>query len=355
MKIKHVGSILLGRAMLALLLTGMVLVKQFNRPMGPSLALAAPNAPDSAPAETIQKSSADQAAQAPQAAPAAAAQATATQASAKFCGNTGAMTILVIGSDADPNLPPLGADLVRYVKVDFDQQKVVVFTFPRSLWLNTKPLAEQNIQATTLGETYHFQYTAAQQKAASTDEQKLVVSASQAVAQTIYDNFGLQPDHYVTVKLSNLPKMIDTIGGVAIDNPQRLVAQYIPPVTFPAGKQTLSGIQASSYVRWVDATHSDWDRIARQNLVLDALRAQMLTPNTLTKLPDLFTQLADAIVTDLSPENVTDLTCVMKSLPKDKIVQEKIPPEMVSTGPSGSMKPDMTKIQELLKTLEMVP
>ena len=97
--------------------------------------------------------------------------------------------------------------------MDFDQQHVVVFTFPRSLWLPTQELADLKIDATTLGQSYEYRYLAAKKQATQIDEKTLVVRASQTVAQTVYDSFAIKPDHYLTIKLTNLPQMVDTIGG----------------------------------------------------------------------------------------------------------------------------------------------
>ena len=97
MKIKF-GTILLGLLMVALLASGMLLAQQYQKPLGPAMAMAAQN---------VAAVAAD--------APTATAAPAATQSTAKFCGASGKLTILVVGSDADPYNPPIGADLVRYV------------------------------------------------------------------------------------------------------------------------------------------------------------------------------------------------------------------------------------------------
>jgi anionic cell wall polymer biosynthesis LytR-Cps2A-Psr (LCP) family protein len=105
--------------------------------------------------------------------------------------------------------------------------------------------------------------------------------------------------------------------------------------TFEVGQQTLNDMQTDSHIRFSDAIHSDWDRIARQNLILQALYKKLENPATLPKIPGFFTQLSDSIVTDISAENVTDLTCVLQSVSEENIVQQKVRPEMVVSGPES--------------------
>jgi LCP family protein required for cell wall assembly len=340
MKIKNLGVIFYSLLMVGLLAGSIFLVRQYYQPLGPAMTLSSANiAPAAQVAPTPTPSSSQAAASAP----------------APFCGQTGKMVILVVGDDTGSNIYPPGSDLVRYVQVNFDQQKITIFTFPRDLWLKTLTLADQKIDATTIGKTYHFAMQAAQAKATDSDEKKQVVLAAQAVAQTVLDNFGLKPDHYVAVKLSNLPKLVDAVGGVTINNPTRIETPYNPPFIFEVGPQTLNGLQTTSYVRFADYTHTDSERITRQNLVLQSLYKKLEDPANLAKIPTFFTQLADSVVTDLSAENVTDLTCMLKSVGEDHVFQERVQPDMVTAGPeAGSQLPDLARIIELLRSLGLL-
>jgi LCP family protein required for cell wall assembly len=267
------------------------------------------------------------------------------------------MVILVVGDDANPTIDPPGSDLIRYVQIDFDHQKVIIFTFPRSLWVKTPVLADQKIDATTLGKTYHFASLAAQARDPKPEEKQQIVDASQMVAQTVLDNFDLKPDHYLAVKVSNLPQVIDAVGGVTVDNPYPFTTEkYDKVYTFAIGTQNLNGLQTTAYVRYISATHPDSDRIIRQNLVIQSLYKKLEDPGILPKIPGFFSQLADSIVTDLSAENVTTLTCVLKSVGDDQIIQEQVHPDMITPGPeAGSQLPDLEKIKGLLKSLDMLP
>jgi len=323
-----------------------VLIRQMTQnPLGPALAVSELNKEPEGIAVSGSEGK-------PQAAVAAVKKPTETP--KRWCGNKGSLTILVVGSDAEPYVWRRGADLVRYVKVDFDAHKVTIFSLPRDLWLDTSKIKALNMEATTLGQVYDFGYTVTPPEANAKTDQHQVVEATNMVAQTVFDAFGLAPDHYVAVKLSSFPEMIDTIGGLTIEVPERMVTTSDPPVTFDPGVQTMDGERTAWYVRHLGNDMTEWDRMQRQNLVLDALYEKLEDPAILTKVPELFKQFTEAIVTDLSPEQVADLACVLKEVPDNQIVKETVHAEMVSVQPDRVMIPDLKLIKELLKTSGML-
>ena len=269
---------------------------------------------------------------------------------APFCGRTGSLKILVVGSDANGGTIPPGADLVRVVKVDFEQKKIIVFAFPRDLWVNTPSLAAQRINATTLGRVYDYAYKAGQLENLG-DDRPQVVNGTLAVAQTLNDNYELSPEHYVTIKLSNLPQMIDTLGGIIVNVPALLrTDRYV----FRPGTQLLNGAMTASYIRYLDTT--EWERISRQDLVLGALRQKLLSPAVLPSLPELLRLSSDSIVTSLGAEQIGSLACVLKESGNVQIVQDNVHADMVMAGPQPrSMLPNVKAVQDLLRQLTLIP
>jgi len=350
MKLKHLGYLLIGLFLILLGAVAVIAVQWFNQPMGPTMALSVSA---NGPAAAVLAKATPTALQ--PAAPTALPSATSEQ---KFCGNTGQMMIAVVGSDSNPNVPPPGSDLVRYVQVDFDSQKVTIYTFPRGLWLDSPDLKDLKIAQTTLGKSYDYRYRAEEAKAnqdGADKETRAVVKAGQTVAQTVLDNFGVRPDHYVVIKLTQLPKLVDAVGGVTVDNPSYFETNYGEKFIFAEGPVELDGVKMASYVRFADATHSDWERIARQNLVLNALTKKLEDPATLSMIPNFFKELADSFVTDLSAENITDLTCVLKSVKDENTIKEQVHSEDVKPGPEPlSFLPDVEKIIAQLKGLGFV-
>ncbi len=75
------------------------------------------------------------------------------------------------------------------------------------------------------------------------------MTATRGVAQVLADNFGIQPDHYLTITESVFPKLVDIFGGVEVDVPQAINSKDF---NLAAGKQILNGAQADRYIRYID-------------------------------------------------------------------------------------------------------
>ncbi len=229
----------------------------------------------------------------------------------KTCGQTGAMTILFVGSDSIGGVPPFGADSVRLIKVDFDAQKVAVVTFPRDLMVQTAALNNPSMAQQRLGLTFMY----ASQAAAGTPIEKNA-AAAKVLAQVMLDDFAVRPDYYLTVQMNSLASMIDTIGGVELTIPAAITTDH--HINFSAGKQTLSGALSTEYVRSLNPG-GEAARTARQNEFIKALQTKVISASILPRVPTLLTQFKDAVVTDLSPEQLVNLACLTEKMPKDNI------------------------------------
>ena len=124
-------------------------------------------------------------------------------------------------------------------------------------------------------------------------------------------------------------------------------------MSFQAGEQTLNGIQTATYARaFLD---TDLSRIERDNFMVMALRQKLLDPSIWLKIPELFSQFKDAVVTDLSFEQVNHLACLMRKVPTSAIIQEGVKVEWTTPGPEGSLLWDKASVLNRLKELGIIP
>jgi anionic cell wall polymer biosynthesis LytR-Cps2A-Psr (LCP) family protein len=157
----------------------------------------------------------------------------------------------------------------------------------------------------------------------------------------------------MTIDLSQIPAMVDAVGGIPVNVPYDTTDPYIG-TTIRAGQQTLSGEQFIAYARAIP--DSDFGRIQRNNLLLSALREKALDPAMLGRLPQLYEQFNEVIVTDLSPEQINHLTCLLQEVPKEAIIQDQVRQEWTSPGPqAGSFLWDKTQVINQLKALGLIP
>ena len=111
------------------------------------------------------------------------------------------------------------------------------------------------------------------------------------LAETIKENFGVAVDHYVVVNFTTVIKMVDLMGGLQVEVPQRYCYQGVgvPKYTcINKGNQTLNGTEFLVYWRIRDygKTHmSDLSRIQRQ---IDLLLGTDLKDQVISKLSPSF-------------------------------------------------------------------
>jgi anionic cell wall polymer biosynthesis LytR-Cps2A-Psr (LCP) family protein len=289
--------LLLGLDILALLALGTVTVYAFyTRPLGPSLKL---DVPSSGKAD-IQAEKQAAAPAAPQA--------------QKTCGSSGVQNLFVIGR-ASPNPAGLyGADAIRLVVVDYDAPAAGILGLPNELWVDTPVLADLDVDQTSLNMVYQLVWEAN----ANNPDHVRAQKATQALAQTIVDNFTFVPDNYVTVEEEPFILFIDNLGGVEVNLPEAVDGTMEGYGTYPAGLQTLDGLRTLNLTRLLHPSgqleEDIWGSLDRQNAVLLGMRDTMLELENIPQIPDLVKAIRRAITTDLSVDQALDLACMVQEV-----------------------------------------
>jgi hypothetical protein len=147
-----------------------------------------------------------------------------------------------------------------------------------------------------------------------------------------------------------MEQVIDTLGGVWIDNPYRLVDKQYPTddyqmmtIDIPAGHLHLDGVTAVEYAR-TRHPDSDYGRQSRQQQVLIAIRNQALRLQTVPKLPQLVPQVLSLVHTDLSPVEIAQPVTFGRDLDSRSVVTLPPNPTLTPsyTGPGGAAYINLT-------------
>lgn len=332
MKSKNfVGVVLLAVMLLTVFSMTVFVVKAYRSPLGPVLPVETPTyGVVSNQSATVTVSNPDP---------------------AIVCGEAAVWNVLILGSDAGEMRGDKGSDLTRLLRVDFPNRKVTIYTFPRRLWVDTAGLGLTNptVDAAQLGTVFYE----ARSRSTSTNVRDSMIYGTMVTARMLSQNFLVSTDHYVTVDLSQVPAMVDAIGGVPINIPQQTTDPWIGMV-IPAGQQTLNGRQFIAYARAIP--DSDFGRIQRNNLLLAALREKLLDPALWSQIPQLYTQFDETVATDLSPEQINHLSCLLKEVPGNAIIQDQVRQEWTWTGPQpSSLLWDKASVLNRLKELGLTP
>ena len=240
------------------------------------------------------------------------------------CGDVQQMIVLAIGIDYRPGTYTYGlADVIRLVVVDFAEPRVAVLAFPRDLWVEVPGISSHyGITHSKLNQSYFYGTPAMGYYDGPGGGAGLL-------ARTIDQNFGVQAEHYGVVNMNVLIEMIDAMGGVDIylyegidarDNPESEDEWKI----YPAGWNHLNGKRAVYYAR-IRHLDSVFGRMDRQTEILCAIKNKLLSPSTVMGIPDMITAFIDNVLTDLSPEQLSQFACLAPQLSGENIVFARFP------------------------------
>jgi LCP family protein required for cell wall assembly len=216
-------------------------------------------------------------------------------------GTGGEQNILLVGVDSrtdakgDP-LPPeivrelragnddvLNTDTIILLHLPEDGGPGVAFSIPRDSYVSIPDLGADKINAA---------YPAAKARAArelveagEVDRAAIDAEAARqgrtALIGAVEDLTGLTVDHYAEINLLGFYNLTRAVGGVEVCL-NRAVDEPLSGAHFPAGRQTISGSDALSFVRQRHGLRlGDLSRIRRQQVFLAAIVDKVLSAGTL--------------------------------------------------------------------------
>lgn len=249
-----------------------------------------------------------------------------------ICNHTGRMVILIVADDEGNWVYPYGADVIRLVGVDFDKKSAIIYSIPRDLRLATSPLNKYGIQDYPLGPSFSL----VQQREGLNKE--AVTSAINALAQIIYDNFGISPDHYVVLHHSVFRKTVDSIGGIKV-TVSNTISDSLLGLYLKKGDQTLNGLTVEKYMRYLKghSTADEWGRFSRQNEILKSLHALISSDEIVSKAPKIIADSSNLITTDFSVDLFLDLICTARKIPSEGIMFDQVDQKNIVFKNDGSM------------------
>jgi LCP family protein required for cell wall assembly len=154
---------------------------------------------------------------------------------------------------------------------------------------------------------------------------------------------GVKINHVVEVDFKDFPKLIDSLGGVTVDNKTRICSpgfdNYYNGFKLSKGKHRLSGKQALGYSRVrknpCAPGENDIDRARRQQEVFAAIPKALFRPSTFPRYPIAAWRAPKALKTDMKGPSLLALFADMASGgSSDTAVLE---PSCLGCGPGSSL------------------
>ena len=258
------------------------------------------------------------------------------------------VTILVMGYDfgdwSDERQCPCRTDTMILLTLDPLTQSAGMLSIPRDLWVNIPGFDYGKIN-----QAYFFG-----------DAAQLPEGGPGLAMRTVEEFLGVPINFYATIDFSAFEKFIDTIGGIEIDVPEEIKVDPVGPgntVVLQPGKQILNGPVALAYARARYTEGGDIDRAGRQQQVITAIGARILSvdmlPTLISQAPVLYQELASGIKTNLTLDQVIKLSWTAQQVYAKNNIKKGVigPPDQVilGTSPDGLsiLIPVPDKIREL--------
>ncbi len=228
---------------------------------------------------------------------------------------TSRFTILLMGIDRRLGETGLGYRSDTMILASFDPQskQLGLLSIPRDLYVPIPGYSKpQRINtALALGELQRAGY------------------GPTLAMQTVQYNLGMGVNAYLVADFNALIKLVDAIGGIDVNVPAPIADYDFPdmsygydPLILNAGEQHMNGYVAQKYARTRHGD-SDFDRAARQQQVLFAIRDRILNLDTLPQLvvqaPSLYASMSQNVYTELSLDQMLQLGLWLKDLPAENI------------------------------------
>lgn len=189
------------------------------------------------------------------------------------------------------------SDVIMLARVDLDAGTVRVLSIPRDLYVDIP-----GYPAFKINDAYNDGLH-------STPEKDWRNGAA-LTAETIRQNFGITVDGVALTDFTVFPKVVDTLGGVTVENPHAVG-------DFPAGTLHLDGDQATLFCRL--RPDGDGGRVMRQHLVLVAMLKTLQTPAFLPRIPELVQTLSDVVHTTIPVEVQAQLIALIPQLTEEDL------------------------------------
>lgn len=249
---------------------------------------------------------------------------------ASQCGGPPVMTILALGIDGSEDYRYGLSDVIRIVRVDFVTPKVTVLSVPRDLWVEIPDIASHyGIDHGKLNQAYFY-------GTPGMGYYEGPGAGAGLLARTLDQNFGLRADHYGAVNMQTFVKIVDAVGGIDIYLPTDFDGTPVDEKTedmgyFTAGQHHFTGDEALRFSR-IRKRYSELIRQDNQNLVICSLKEKITSPAVLPKIPQIINAFQGSVLTDLSPEQLAQLACLVPKLKQENLLLTGFPKEILEQG-----------------------
>jgi LCP family protein required for cell wall assembly len=201
------------------------------------------------------------------------------------------VNIILLGSDKRPNSGGYRTDTLLILSLDPDNNTATMLSIPRDLYVYIPGWKVNRINTAD----FHGGF--------------------EMTANTVLYNFGIPLHHWVRVRFEGMMESIDLLGGIEVSTTGRLYDECggVHYAYDSGNVYHMDGMDALCYTR-MRKTTSDFDRLRRQQEVLEAMFNKIISIDGLERVHELYDVFNHTFESDMSLEDVITLVPLAASL-----------------------------------------
>ncbi len=178
-----------------------------------------------------------------------------------------------------------------------------------------------------------------------------------ALAYQIGFLLGTKIDYYASVNMEGFQQVVDIVGGITIYNDREIADDHLQ-FYLPVGEHRLGPADALRYVRSRKGqAGGDFARAKRQQIVLAALRREMLKPQNLPRAPEIAEALAEVINTNFPPNQIDQLLELAKHVEEEPsgtwVLKPPLYADILTRAESGGSRSVMVPLMDNIRELSI--
>jgi len=225
----------------------------------------------------------------------------------------GQKLILVLGSDWRYG-GGFRTDVIMLIALNPKDNTASVVSFPRDLYVTIPGVGQNRLN---VAQAY---------------------GGFELMADTFELNFGVRPDYYIMTNFAGFVSIVNNVGGINVNASYNLTdkcdlpqASYDGYCSVGPGVVYMNGDTALWYVR-SRYSSSDFDRTRREQEVIHALLAKLVSLNAVSRAPELYNIYQSSVETNIGLDTVVSLVPMAPILiEKDAITRYYIGPQQVTS------------------------
>ena len=212
--------------------------------------------------------------------------------------------MLLLGTDGRPGEDTFRSDTIVVARIDPTHKQVTLLSIPRDTKIKLN------------GET--MKINAAHAYGGADDVVK-------AVNELLWPGQEGKISQYAEVSFEGLVQVVDAIGGVEVNVPDKVDDPKAGDMVIEPGLQTLDGASALAFCRSRAYSDGDYTRMRHQRIFIAALAKQVLNNTNATTIVPLIESLSDMVQTSMSLTDIAALANAMRGMDTDKIWSANLP------------------------------